>query len=326
MLKLANNLDTCNNINERIFNGLKIRKEQWQADQDFRKDIRQTLDMQELKSNNQVKMLVENLLAGYDKITNRTTEELGLELSFVQLIKRSIMGIFGSSDSIKERLDALKVNFEAELNKELREKLQSGVVDVADSIQQMAKLIDLKIKTSKTILKDNHEIFSDIADRRANVLRDLQETFSKFMNRSENFTDESLFKSKSSIAPNIAAGSGIAIVGIILAAVTKGAVLDVTGGILTTVGLLFAGATAVMKRGQILENFRKEIAKGRLQLEEEVSERLATYVRSIKNKIDLNFTEFDHLLESETAQIRDLESRHDALKNRVVILQNELVN
>ncbi len=326
MLKLANNLDTCNNINERIFNGLKIRKEQWQADQDFRKDIRQTLDMQELKSNNQVKMLVENLLAGYDKITNRTTEELGLELSFVQLIKRSIMGIFGSSDSIKERLDALKVNFEAELNKELREKLQSGVVDVADSIQQMAKLIDLKIKTSKTILKDNHEIFSDIADRRANVLRDLQETFSRFMNRSENFTDESLFKSKSSIAPNIAAGSGIAIVGIILAAVTKGAVLDVTGGILTTVGLLFAGATAVMKRGQILESFRKEIAKGRLQLEEEVSERLATYVRSIKNKIDLNFTEFDHLLESETAQIKDLENRHDGLKNRVVTLQNELVN
>jgi GTPase SAR1 family protein len=326
MLKLANNLDTCNNINERIFNGLKIRKEQWNADQDFRKDIRQTLDMQELKSNNQVKMLVENLLAGYDKITNRTVEELGEELSFVQLIKRSVMGIFGSSDTIKERLDNLKVNFEADLNKELREKLQSGVVDVADSIQQMAKLIDLKIKTSKTILKDNHEIFSDIADRRANVLRDLQETFSKFMNRSENFTDESLFKSKGSIAPNIAAGSGIAVVGIILAAVTKGAMMDVTGGILTTIGLLFAGGTAVMKRGQILESFRKEIAKGRLQLEEEVSERLATYVRSIKNKIDLNFTEFDHLLESETAQIKELEERHDMLKNRVTMLQNELTN
>ncbi|MDZ7880045.1 MAG: dynamin family protein [Saprospiraceae bacterium] len=326
MLKLANNLDTCNNINERIFNGLKIRKEQWNADQDFRKDIRQTLDMQELKSNNQVKMLVENLLAGYDKITNRTVEELGEELSFVQLIKRSVMGIFGSSDTIKERLDKLKVNFEADLNKELREKLQLGVVDVADSIQQMAKLIDLKIKSSKTILKDNHEIFSDIADRRANVLRDLQETFSKFMNRSENFTDESLFKSKGSIAPNIAAGGGIAIVGIILAAVTKGAVMDVTGGILTTVGLLFAGATAVMKRGQILESFRKEIAKGRLQLEEEVAERLAAYVRSIKNKIDLNFTEFDHLLESETVQIKELEERHDALKNRVAMLQNELTN
>jgi hypothetical protein len=108
--------------------------------------------------------------------------------------------------------------------------------------------------------------------------------------------------------------------------VTKGAVMDVTGGILTTVGLLFAGATAVMKRGQILEAFKKEIAKGRVQLEEEVSERLATYVRSIKNKIDLNFTEFDHLLESETAQILELETRQDALKNRVAVLQNELVS
>lgn len=325
-LKLANNLDTCNNINDRIFNGLKVRKEQFAADVDFRKDIRQTLDNQEIKSNSHVNMLIENLLAGYDKTTSRTEQELGEELSFVTLIKRSVMGIFGASESIKQRLDALKTDLETNLNNELREKLQSGVGDVADSIQQMAKLIDLKIKTSKTILKDNHEIFSDIADRRANVLRDLQETFSKFMNRSENFTDESLFKNKGSITPNIAAGSGIAIVGIILAAVTKGAVLDVTGGILTTVGLLFAGATAVMKRGQILEAFRKEIDKGRVQLENEVTERLQAYIRSIKHKIDLNFSEFDNLLATENKQISDLETRHTDIKNRVVLLQQELTN
>ena len=323
-LKLANNLDTCNNINERIFNGLKVRKEQFAADIDFRKDIRQTLDNQEVKSNSHVKMLIENLLAGYGKTTSKSERDLGEELSFVTLIKRSVMGIFGSSESIKERLDALKRDLETNLNNELREKLQSGVGDVADSIQQMAKLIDLKIKTSKTILKDNHEIFSDIADRRANVLKDLQETFSKFMNRSENFTDESLFKNKGSITPNIAAGSGIAIVGIILAAVTKGAVLDVTGGILTTLGLVFAGATAVMKRGQILEAYRKEINKGRVQLENEVTERLQTYIRSIKHKIDLNFSEFDNLLDTEKQQISDLEGRQTDIKDRVLLLQQEL--
>jgi tRNA U34 5-carboxymethylaminomethyl modifying GTPase MnmE/TrmE len=326
MLKLSNNLDTCTNINERIFNGLKIRKEQWQADQEFRKDIRQTLDIQEVKSNNQVKMLVENLLAGYDKITSRAETQLGEELSFVTMVKRSVMGIFGASESIKDRLDGLKKELEQGLNTELRDKLQAGVVDVADSIQQMAKLIDLKLKQSKTILKDNHDIFSDIADRRANVLKDLQEAFSKFLNRSENFTDESLFKQKGSIAPNIAAGSGIAIVGIILATVTNGAVMDVTGGILTTLGLLFAGATAVMKRGQILTAFREEIGKGKENLKDEVTERLATYVRSIKNKIDLNFTEFDHLLDSETQQITDLETRHDSIQNRILGLQNELKN
>ena len=325
MLKLHNNLDTCNNINERIFNGLKIRKEQWDADQIFRKDIRQSLDMQEVKSNNHVKMLTENLLAGYDKITSKTAVQLGEEISFMSLIKRSIMSIFGSGDSIKERLEILKHDFETNLNNELREKLQIGVVDVADSIQQMAKLIDLKIQTSKTILKHNHDIFSDIADRRANVLRDLQETFAKFMNRAENFSDESLFKNKGSIAPNIALGGGIAIVGIILAAVTKGAVLDVTGGVFTTVGFLFAGATAIVKRGQILENFRNEIAKGREQLEAEVTERLQMYIRSIKNKIDLNFTEFDHLLDTETAQIKDLDTRHADIHQRVAIIQKELI-
>ena len=67
------------------------------------------------------------------------------ELSFVTLIKRSVMGIFGASESIKQRLEALKHDLETNLNNELKEKLQSGVGDVADSIQQMAKLIDLKI-------------------------------------------------------------------------------------------------------------------------------------------------------------------------------------
>jgi GTPase SAR1 family protein len=323
VLKLQNNLETCRTINERIYKGLKVRKEQWAADKEFRNDIRQTLDHQEQKSNLQVKMLVENLLAGYDKITSRTEQELSEELSFVSLIKRSVMGIFGSSDSIKVRLDVLKKDLETNLNTELRDKLQVGVIDVADSIQQMGKLIDLKLKASRTILKDNHDIFSDIADRRANVLRELQEAFSKFMGRSENFTDEALFKNKGTIAPNIAAGGGIAIVGIILAAVTKGAVLDVTGGLLTTVGLLFAGATAVMKRGQILTAFRKEIEKGRSQLEDEVTDRLQTYIRSIKHKIDLNFMSFDQMLDTETAQITDLENRYHDIEQRVTLLQRE---
>ena len=69
----------------------------------------------------------------------------------------------------------------------------------------------------------------------------LQDAFARFMNRSENFTDESLFPEKSTIASNITTGSGVAAIGVILMAVTKGAVFDITGGILTAVGVLFAG-------------------------------------------------------------------------------------
>ena len=324
LLKLINSADTCTNINGKIMDGLHERKLQSTLDVEFRNDIRATLDAQERKSNNQVKMLLENILAGYDKITRRTEIEVGEELSFITLIKRSVMGIFGSSDNIKVRLDNIKTKFEADLNNEMRDKLQTGITDVADSIQQMAKLVEYKIKGSKTILKHDHEIFSDIADRRANVLKDLQDSFAKFLRGGDNFYDDSLFDQRSSITPNIAAGSGIAIVGIVLAAVAKGAWFDVTGGLLTTVGLVFAGGTAIAKRGQILNNFRLEIARAREQLETETSERLRQYINNIKRKIDLNFTEFDHQLEKETTQIIALDTRCNNIKDRLTAIKQEI--
>ena len=167
---------------------------------------------------------------------------------------------------IRDRLDELATSFDQDLNSELKNKLNDGVVDIADSIQQMGKMIDLKIQNSQTILKNNHDIFSDIAERRSNVLIDLQRTFSDFMSKSENFTDKELFGGNENLVPNLTTGSGIAAVGIILSTFLSGTLADVTGGILTTVGLLFAGVSVGKKRRQVLGSFKEEIAKGRFCL------------------------------------------------------------
>ncbi len=323
-LKLQNNIDTSKNINERIFKGLKLRKEQWDADVEFRNDIRATLDGQEKKSNTQVDVLVENLLTAYDRTTYKKEEELKNGLGFFSLVRRQVTSIFGKKESAKDWLEGLAKNLETELNAELKDKLNDGVVDIADSIQQMAKMIDLKIKSSSTILKNNHDIFSDIAERRSNVLKDLQEAFSKFMKRSENFTDDELFPDKNTLSPNLATGSGIAVVGVILATVTNGMVFDITGGILTTIGFLFAGVSVGRQRRKIVDGFHAEIAKGRLQLEEEVSSKLKNYVNNIKEKIDGNFQEFDDLLEMEEKQIRELGQKHQSIITRLGEIEGKL--
>ncbi len=328
VLKLQNNITTSKNINVRIFNGLTLRKKQYDADLIFRNDIRETLDTQEVKSNNQVDILVENLLATYDRITNKHEKELEDGLQFFSLVKRSFGSVFsfGSSkkESAKDWLNGLAGNLETELNNELKDKLNDGVVDIADSIQQMAKMIDLKIKNSNTILSNDHEIFSDIAEKRSNILRDLQETFSKFLKRTENFTDDELFPDKNTLSPNIATGGGIAIVGVILTAVTNGAVLDVTGGILTAVGLGFAGVSISFQRRKIMNGYKEEIAKGRRQLEEEVTEKLKTYIANIKEKIDANFQKFDDLLASEAKQVEHLDNQYNSIEGRLDKLNSEL--
>ncbi len=324
VLKLTNNIEISRNINRRIQSGVNDRQKQLESDIAFRADIRETLDHQENKSKKQVGILVENLLAAYDKITLKTEKELSSGLSLFSLLRRSIVSIFNKNASAKEWLDGIANDLETNLNEELKNRLNDGVIDIADSIQQMAKLIDLKIKSSSTILKNNHEIFSNIAERRSNVVKDLQEAFARFMSRSENFTDESLFPEKGSIASNITTGSGMAAIGVILMAVTKGAVFDITGGILTAVGVMFAGVAVGLNRRKIINGFHSEIAKGRVQMDEEVTEKLNTYIDHIKGKIDANFNDFDALLEKEAEQIKILTEKQASISERLSTIEKEI--
>ena len=317
ILKLQNSVETSLNIHERIGQGLELRKAQYQADVEFRQDIHETLEKQETKSLKQVDVLVENLLAGYSRITRQKEDELSTGLSFFSLLRRTFASVFSKKASAKDWLENLAKEMEADLNQELKTKLNSGVVDLADSIQQMAKIIDLKIRSSKTILRDDHELFSDIADKRNNVLRELQEQFSLFVSRTENFTDKSLFPDKSTISPTVATGSGLAVVGLVLAAVAQGMVFDITGGILTAIGLLFAGISSTMKRRKILEGFKTEVAKGEKRMEEEVSTNLKAYISNLKDRIEGNFVKFDVHLEKEEGQIEKLEQIHGSIAKRL---------
>ncbi len=324
VLKLQNNVHTCLTINGRIGSGIETRQAQWQADTAFRQDIRESLDKQEQKSYKQVDVLVENLVAAYDRITRQQGEALGNGLSFFSLLRRSFASMFGKKASLKEWLEGLALELERSLNAELQSKLNEGITDLAENIQQMAKMIELKIKNSQTILQSDQDIFSDIIERRGRVVQELQEAFAKFINRSENFSDSSLFPTKQSISPNIATGSGLAVIGIILAAVTQGMVFDITGGVLTTIGLLFAGVSSSVKRRKIMDSYAQEIDKGRTQLEVEISNKLKSYILHLKNRIDANFRDFDLMLEREAEQLAVLKKQYEAVSQRLQKLQSEL--
>ncbi|MBK8424969.1 MAG: dynamin family protein [Lewinellaceae bacterium] len=316
-MKLQNNIETSLNILDRVQQSLDTRAEQFKADTAFRIDIRQTLDNQENKSNHQVGQLIENLLHGYDRITKTIGMELANGLSFPSMLKRSFMGIFSKQASITDWLNELAKKLELNLNAELRTKLNDGVVDLADSVQQMAKMIDLKIRNGSTSVKNDSYIFEDISKKRSSVLKELQEAFARFMSRTENFTDTRLFPENASVSPNIAASSGVAIIGIIMAAVTQVAVLDITGGVLAGIGMLFAGITAGMQRRKIVQGYHDEIAQGRNRMEEALENKLRGYIRTIKTRIDANFADLDAMLANEETQIAHFKEQHVELNARL---------
>ncbi len=323
--KQENNLHTLLNIHQKIDAGLDTRKLQYHADQSFRDDIRNTLNEQEQKSFKQVNILTENLIAEYERVTQPRIEAIKKGLGFFSMISRSITSALGMNENPKDWLTNLLKSLEGDLNSRLKTKLNDGVIDIADSIQQMGKIVDLKLRNSQTILKDDHAIFSDIAERRANVLKELQQSFSSFLNNTENFYDQELAKSSESISPNLAAAGGITAVGIILAAITNGMVFDITGGVLTTIGLLFAGVSLGFKRRQILRDFTSEIDNGKDKLNTDVKQNLTAYITRIKDRIDQNFSRFDTHLSKEKNDIQQYTDRLTVLKDDIKTIQQEIV-
>jgi len=315
--KIINYVNTSDKIIERIRDGVAARRKQWEQDKDFRREIIEILENQYGKSINQVGLLVENTVGIYDKITREAADELRSGLSLPSVFKRSFSSVFGKGEPLKKWLEGLAERMEKDLSDSLRNKLDVHVGDISDSIQQMAQLIDIKVQRSDTSLKDDPEFFKSIAEKRIKVYQELKETFADFLAKSDNFSGEKLFPHEKNIAPNVATGGGLAVIGIILTAFTQGAVLDVTGGVLTAVGLTFAGATVGLQRKKIMKQFRKEIETGKMQLETELTEKLETYILSIKSKIDQNFSEFDELVASEKKEITALDVRLKKIESKL---------
>lgn len=101
-LKMLNKIETSKSINEKIDASLTLRKQQWEKDTIFRTDINETLDIQEGKTKKQISTLLENLLTSYDRITNKTANELEEGLSFTSVLKRSFSSVFGTNQNLKD--------------------------------------------------------------------------------------------------------------------------------------------------------------------------------------------------------------------------------
>lgn len=323
-LKLKSNINSAEIFHEKLRVPLEQMENQYLIDFEFRKEVSHTLTEQETRSHKQIGLLIERMLGDYDRITGNAQGELEGQLGLFSLTGKSFRSIFNKSASPQVAMQALTKDLEVALKQSFEQRAQDGIEDIADSIRQMAQIIDLKIKSSTALQKPQQDVFGDISEKRRMVLRELKENFSDFLQRTENFAGKEIVPRASSVSPNLAAGSGMAVIGIVLTAMTSIPALDITGGIISAVGFLFAGGTVLLKRGKIIRGFTEEIGKGRTQLEEVLTEKLFAYVADIRKKIDGNFSEFDHLLEEQRSYITQSKNAHSSLYERISALRNRL--
>ena len=317
VLKIENSLDTAGQMLERVATGLDERRGAFEADVAFREEVRQTLARHEAQANRQIEVLTENLLAAYDRSTGERERELADGISFLSLFRRAVTGLFSSESSTKEWLTAFAKTMQTDLTQELAVRLKEGVNDLAESLQNMTQTVHLLVQQKALQMPSDGVFFSEVADKRAAILVELQEAFDRFINRGENFEGRELFADKERLGANLLTGSGVAVIGAVLAGVTQLAVFDITGGVLTTLGLVFAGVTTSVKKRKVMQEFRDEVARGRAQLKDEVTEKLTAYADMIKTRIEGHFVTLDEHLEREAQVVDALDNRIGALSARL---------
>lgn len=323
-LKIQSLLNTSLNITDTIKQGLALREEQMKADTVFRDRIHILLDSAEKKSWKQVEDLDESLINEYDRITGSIERDFEEGLGFFNLLKKSILSIFDSSEGMKEWTNKITGRIESELRPSLENKIREGLGSLADSIQHMATSIDNEILKNKAGIKSNNQVFTDIANKRQERFEQLHRNFNEWASNANNFVASDLLDQSNSLLPQVQAGGALAVIGAVLAAITHGTFLDVTGGILSVVGLTIAGVAAAFSKNKIVRQFADEIAKGRQKLDDQLEDKLKTYVREIKTKIDNNFFEFDTFLAEERRQLDDLTFTYKDIEQKFAKIQKEL--
>lgn len=299
LLKLRSNLDSCRQYHRKLGEHLQLMQETLVADRAFRREVSLALEEQAQRSNKQIEQLVERIISDYDKITGQGKEQLGKELGVLPLLGKSFRAMISKSASPQATMQAFSAELEQTLKASFTQRIHDGMEEIADSIRQMAQIIDLKIKTNGGLARPQSDVFGDISDKRKLVLQELKENFGEFMGRAESFVGREVFPEAAAFTPNVAAGSGMAVIGVVLATVSTLPALDITGGLISALGVLFAGGTIVLKRGSILKGYRDEIARGRDLLAQALDSKLKAYVAHIRSKIEGNFAEFDQLLQAQ---------------------------
>ena len=326
--KLISISGTTLNILTKLEGGLQVRQQQLEADLNFRREIKQALTEHGQRSKKQADVLTENLMAAYDRVSNKYADELNESISFFPVLKRSIASIFSKSQSLKSWVEDFSSRLKSDFGAGMQEKINDRVLELAENIQMMGHTIDLQMRNSKTILANDHEIFSEIGQRRQNILKELREAFEQFLQSTENFSTKGLVNTDTPLGTNVAAGSGIAVVGIILAAVTQGMIFDVTGGVLTTIGFLLAGITLGLQKGKVMRQYKSEMEKGRKLLLDGLTRELYSYIDGIRNRMDDQFLKFDALLQQETNELasltRDLNAIRIDLKNIQTVIEKAI--
>ena len=322
--KISDDVKTMKILKGTIEKEFDIRKAHFDDDNSAREGIKSVIEQKEKLAFANIDKLVSRCIDVYNETADKTIDRLSDEIGFFNITWRSIRAVFTSGASTKDNIEALKKEHIEELGKATNEILSEGLNNVKADIQYMV----IGVKNELDKLREKHQtsskMFHFIDAKRNEILIRLKHSLTDFIEKSPVFRGDDFIKGDVDYS-GVGIAGGIAAAGAAITVISQAAILDITGGIATALGVMIAGGIATLNKSKFLRETRESLNENRQKFQTELESNLKSYITEIKNHVGQQFGEFDNHLESEALQIKDYNELITDLDRELKYLENKIL-
>ncbi len=266
--------------------------------------------------------MIARMLDSYDAIAENILLEFDEGLSAAALFKRTLGSALTKRQSITKWAADLKAAFASRLrdsfhriidedSRLLSEKMKDFLSLIIEDLQKMEKPSGAIPSNSIYAGGDREKIIADIRRKALTFLE-------------TDIFPRSAIAGPSSAASTLLGGGALTILGTILLTTTHIPFIDITGGILTGIGLLMTGGFVFHQKKRMLRNLKKNISEGKGRLESEMSSELSSNLDTLFAEIVGSFAPLYQFIDSQRSAIQAFEDQKNRIREKTDALSFEI--
>ena len=324
-MKVEGSYQTLRSVMTKLLEHLRREKVAIEEERAFYQELLDKVGTHEAKAYSLKLAIVEKLSTTYDGLAQQSEEEFARGLRLGKLIRRAIP--FLRDKDTRTWLQDLRARFERSARKQIQSEAAAASKDLFGQMRTMIGELARGIAGRQERLREN--AFLPHAASHSAMLQQLRSKLDFIR------IDEEVLKGKVAETKEVRtlalAGSGLAGLGVIIAALSPILWLDVTGGIFLATGILLVAVGLFWRRSSVLRDFRQKLGDSRQEfhdrLDSEFSQVFDGFFYDVRQaltetlfRLELQAS-FNAPLLEETFQIGEAASDMVMVSQRIVVAQ-----
>ena len=321
-LKIRSILNTADQILDHILEALNIMQDQLEADKEAAGKIETILAAGREQIDEEIRILIDRILGHYDREASWVKTEVEESLSFIPLLKKSFSAMFSRKQSLKNWFEDLQHQFNGRLKAGLGDIVKEGSNHFYFSLKNITREVTEALNRVASPSCSQEGDFASLHEKRDEILEEIREKVA-------GMPVEEIFSSAITMKPGdmtstLMQGSAVTLIGVAILLATHVTLVDITGGILTGIGVLISAGVVTIKKGKVLRELAGGLKTGRKQLEDRLAKLLSERSDLVQDEIKNCITPFLEDIALRESQVAELLSEGGDIHERAERLSTDL--